>query len=155
VNVLQLSLLHSCAHKILHILSTPKQLIRVTIFVSCHSCDSSLRISDQEYVNSSVGLRQGRRSDLSNYGLFYHRNVWGRLKFVSFLKTNFLNFTFLSFSVHANNQIRISFSNHLNRWELLKDKELINKCRTFKSDCKAKIFCKHSTVGTDINSGMR
>jgi hypothetical protein len=70
VNVLQLSLLHSRAHKILHILSTPKQLIRVTIFVSCHSCDSSLGISDQECVNSSVGLRPGRRPDLSNYALF-------------------------------------------------------------------------------------
>jgi hypothetical protein len=117
-------------------------------------CDNSLRISGQEFVIKSGGLRPGHRSHLSNSALFGHHNVWWRLKFVKALKTNFLNFSVLLFSLHSNTQIRISFSNHLNRRGYLKDKELINKRRSLKSDSKPTLFCRHTAVGADINSGM-
>lgn len=123
-------------------------------FRICLSCDSSLVIFDQEFEITWEVLHPGHRSHLSNSALFDHRNIWWRLKSVKVLKTNFLNHSLLPFSLDSNTQIRISFSNHLKRWGCLKDKELINKCRTLKCDCKDKIFCKHTTVGTEINSGM-
>jgi hypothetical protein len=120
------------------------------LFLIPASRNSSFHTSDQNFVIISDGLSPGYKSHLSDPAVFYHRNVWWRLKFVNVLDINFLKFSVLHFfsdpSTHLLKQAQSMC--------VFRGQKLINRRGDFTSDLKAQIFCKHTIVAIDIYSGI-